>query len=433
MADVSASEKPSALSEIFKPFLWILKGLGILLFLAVVGIVIFLVARSFILQKETGQLASTVTHAKVAGEEALNPIQRLARRLPPKYAYLLDPASFNPYAIESEVEVSADNKELGVKIVKFGLQGDRTFLPAGQDIILNGEIAAGGFKENEYDLEVYCSLEGYKNGELVPGRLLGADVIGNKGTVYAGTSRSFISECKFPPVQVTKQITAQEAKFVVVYNFITRSYMRPWFLNKVALADLNRRGLNPFNVYQVEDPLLSSNRIAKSKQTPGPMNLAINVPFQQPFTSGAEYQLLIQLSRSIQQGNLQTLERLTLKLPNVEDLVIATKGEKGFNLASGACDFEFVGQTEEGYNEYELSASKLIETNRNCEKKTLKELAISESECISIFKEPLFTCNFIPTKVPDEGLQSDTFVAEGKYTVKVEKKNVFDIRGQLVA
>ena len=91
------------------------------------------------------------------------------------------------------------------------------------------------------------------------------------------------------------------------------------------------------------------------------------------------------------------------------------------------CDFEEIGETGNGYKEYQLIDTKVAEVNQDCDKKSLRDLALSESDCIAFYKEPLFTCNFVAAKVP-ASLQSDVIKAETKYTFKVEDQAVIDIR-----
>ena len=416
----------------------IIKFLLILIVVAVIVLGSFVAYRYITVQQETGQLASTVTHAKVGAEKSLNPLQRITLAWSPDlYAALFDPKGANPYAIDSEVEAADINKQLGVKILQF--EPIRKAFPPNTDIQLRATIQAGGFKDRSYKIEAYCSLDDYKNGAIIPAQLLGLDVTGNRGIVQPGVSREFIVQCNFPGgLAVTKQITSKEAHLTVVYDFATKAYQRIWFLNNPELRDLESRGVNPFQLYSISDPLLDNSRVAISKQTPGPLNLGLNIPFPQPMTTGAEYQMFVTASRpkSFGEGNLQTIKSLKIKVPSVGSLDIALKGEQEFTLASGVCDFEFAGETGDGYKEYSLLASKIAETNQNCDIKSLKDLALSEWDCISIFKQPVFTCNFAATRVPQKGLQSDIITSEAEYTIKVEQPAVVNIRAtsqQLVA
>src|SRR3989338_6767308 len=176
-------------------------------------------------------------------------------------------------------------------------------------------------------------------------------------------------------------------------------------LNKAALFNFQTRSIVLFNHIGINNPLLDSDKNAVPKQTPGPINLGLNIPFPQPFTT-AEYKLFVKLSRTLGEGNLQTLEYLSIKVPSVTNLIIVLKGEEG------------------GYKEYKLVNNKLTETNRDCGKQTLKELALTETDCISIFKEHVFNCDFAVTRVPETRLQSDIITSEAQYTMKVQKKTV---------
>src|SRR3989338_4549812 len=414
--------------ELFGPIVGVLgkllRFLGIIIIIAIVFVVFFVGTRYFLFKQQTGELASTVTHATVAGEEAL-------KANAPGLYYIIYPENYNPYAIDSTVEYTEATKDLGVKIKEFHLSGNRRFFNLDEDIELEAKIDAGAFPDSSYDLEVFCLLDDAKIPQ-VPARLFGPNANGNKGTIAKGLSTQFIVNCNFPGGITIKNPTpelrevAKEAKLIVTYNFKTKAYARMWFLNKAALFDFQTRSIDPFKQYGINDPLLDSDKNAVPKQTPGPINLGLNIPFPQPFTT-AEYKLFVKLSRTLGEGNLQTLEYLSIKVPSVTNLIIVLKGEGGYTSQAGRCDFEFIGE-EGGYKEYKLVNNKLTETNRDCGKQTLKELALTETDCISIFKEHVFNCDFAVTRVPETRLQSDIITSEAQYTMKVQKKTVATVR-----
>ena len=342
----------------------------------------------------------------------------------------MNPEKYNPYAIDSQVEVTQATQDLGVKITEFKMTGSRTYFFSSEAIHLSGKISAGGFPDSTYYLEAFCELDGAKIPR-VPATLLGPNANGNKGTVGKGVTTQFIAQCDFPDgISINKpglRELAKEAKLIINYNFNTKTYVRVWFLNKPTLIDLQGRGVDPFKLYGINDPLLNSDDIVVSKQTPGPMNLRLNIPFPQPLTT-AEYQFLVGLARTAAEGNLDTLQRLSIQVPSVSSLNMVLKGEEGYTTSGGSCDFEYNGQVQAGYKEYQLRAAKITETNTKCTKEGLILLGLTESDCLSIFKEPIFTCNFAVTKVPQTGLQSDVITTLAEYTLTNNKKTVVTIR-----
>lgn len=410
------------LAPILIPLRFLAKILPWILVMAAIILLIL-----FVLGKvRTGQASSTVTHAQVAGEENLNFAARLFRPYAPTICAALDPrcaSQYNPYAIESAVETNANNRDIGVKVTEFKPIG---FFRPNSDIKLIGKIKARGLDQPS-NIEVYCSLEGYRGDAIIPAELLGTTAIGNTGTIFQDQTTEFTATCNFPGgVPATQQITTKIASLIVLYNFKSKAYERLWFLDRPVLLDLESNGINPFDQYAVKDPLLDSDRKITSKATPGPINLGLQVDFPQPLTVSSKYLLMAKLSRTLEAGNLQKLDSLKIQVPSTGDLDVVLASEQ--NLGPGSsCDFEYLGETADGYKEYRLLDLKLSETNQQCDKKTLRDLALSESDCISIFKEPTFTCNFLATRVP-QSLQSDVIKAEATYTYEVKKKAAVDIR-----
>ncbi len=430
MAETSAASaaQPSSgiIGDFFRPIGSLLrKNLGVLFIILIVVILVlagFVGVRYFSAKQETGQLASTVTHGTVAAEEGLSPVAKTVKKYSPELYAVLYPSKYNPYAIDSAVETTYE--DIGVKITKFTPITD--FFRPNSDIRLLANIKARS-PGDPLSIEVYCNLEDYRNDAIIPAELTGTTAIGNTGTIFKDQTTEFIASCTFPGgLPADRQVTSKVAKLIVVYNFKTKAYLRTWFENRDELLSLQSRGIDPFEFYSVQDTLLDSKNKVRSKATKGPMNLGLQIDVPQPFTSGSRYLLLTQLSRTLEEGNMQKLDYLKVQVPSVQDLDVVLASEQ--NLGAGAtCDFEYVLDTGNGYKEYQLLASKLEETNHDCDQRSLRELALSERDCIEFFKEPLFTCNFIATKVPAT-LQSDIISAEASYTFKVEKKRAVDIR-----
>jgi len=428
MAEAAAS----AAQDIFGPFKKLLSmliyGISFLLIFALIIGVIFLGYRYFVYSGETGQLASTVKHAEVGAEETLRGPKAAIRSFSPELYSVLYPGEFNPYAIDSTVDRTA-GKDIGVKIVEFKSISD--FFRPNTPVRLLGRVKAQGLEKNT-QIEAYCYLEGYNekyhSGEPVEAVLTGFGAAGNRAMIPKDQPAEFQVQCNFQNgIAADKQIVAKEAKLIVVYDFETKAYQRLWFMAGGALASLQNQGVDPFDLYEISDQQLDSSRKTRSVTTPGPINLGLAVDFPQPLTDLTPYLLMVQISRSFDVGNLQKLNDLRILVPAVEDLNIELAGETDI-AGNVQCDFEYSGPSEiQGYKEYRLAQHKIEETNKECDKSTLRELAISEKDCIEYFKEPLYLCNFIIDSVP-QTLASDTIRASTEYTYKLERKSVVNIR-----
>lgn len=422
------AEAASAAQDIFGPLKKIFGSIlyivsFVLIFVLIAG-VIFLGWRYYNYSTETGQLASTVKHAEVGAEESLSGPKAAIKSISPDLYAVLYPGEYNPYAIDSTVDKTA-GKDIGVKITEFKPIAE--FFRPNNPVRLLGRIKAQGLDKNT-QIETYCSLEDYNGGEPVEAVLTGFGAAGNKGIIPKDQPVEFQAQCIFPNgLAADRQIVAKEAKIIVVYDFETKAYQRLWFMDAGALASLQGQGVDPFKLYEVSDKQMDSSRKTKSVTTPGPVNLGLAVDFPQPLTDLTPYLLMVQLSRSFDVGNLQKLNDLRILVPAVEDLNIELAGEADI-VGNVQCDFEYAGFSEiEGYREYRLAQHKIEETNKECSKATLRELAISEKDCIEYFKEPLYLCNFIIDTVP-QTLSSDTIRAKAEYTYKVEKKSVVNLR-----
>lgn len=374
-------------------------------------------------KQQTGEIGSTVAHTEVAAEKVLNkPKAFIKSRYPDFYAFLFS-GEFNPYSIDSVVEDSANREIVGVEIKDFKPVAD--FFRPNSPINLIGKIKAGGLDE-PVEIEAYCTLEDYEIKEPIPAQLTGLTASGNKGQVFENQETEFTVECSFPKgLKAKKQVTAGKARLIVVYNFKAIATNKIWFLNKEQL--LAMKGEDPFEFYAVTDPLLDSERKTKSKRTPGPIDLGLQIDFPQPLTEDTKYLLMVQVSRTAETGNLEKLNYLTVKVPSTEELDLVLEGEESL-LGPSQCDFEYVGPAiDPGFKEYKLLESKIQETNQDCNEKSLKELAITEKECIDVFKNPLFLCNFEAKVVPTK-LKSDKIKVDAGYTYKVNRPAVVTVK-----
>ncbi len=417
-------------------FRWLLMALKWVLVIGILLLVVLFLIGKF----RTGSLGSSVEHAQVGAEESASPFISFIKEskiFAPVY-YAFNPEASNPYAIDPEVETNEANQDLGLEIVRF--EPTNSFFNYPDDPpLLQGTVRVRGL-EQPMEVHVSCSLDDYTiNKGIIPGEIVNNPAArGNTITIQPDQTTEFGVNCYFPGeiTELDKIQNAKTAKLIVVYEFTTKSYQRIWVLDNEALADLNLGGVNPFEVYQIDDPLLSSDRKLRSKTTAGPMKLGLAVDAIQPLTSGTRYTLFAELSRAFTRGDLQQLNYLTVQVPSVETLELALAGEQESGLTSGRCDFEFLGTAPGGFKEYGLIQSRIEETNQECNQQSLRELAISENECISAFKNPKFSCNFVLTKTPFQ-LESDIITASANYVFKVDRQAVVDIynpqESQLVA
>jgi hypothetical protein len=426
MATTAAGASPkSAFELVFEPIISVFKGgtrtLAIIIMILIFGIFFTIGLRYAQVKYQSGQVASTVQHGEVTATEALG---TSFTRATDWVSCLFDNScvkQFNLLAESAVVESNSENQDLGIKILE--LKPLRSFYTPNSEILVTGRVKAKAL-DNALKVQGFCYLDGYHSGEPVPAEFLGLSAQGNEIEIYPEQASEFLVNCNFKEgLATTAQIESKSVKLLLTYEFTTKSYQRLWAMPRDALLDLERQGINPFELYSVKDPLLSSDRKLKSKTTPGPINLGLAIDFQQPLTTGAKYALFVRVARQKYEGNLQKIESLKIAVPAVQDLELVLGGEQEI----GTCDFDYAGQTQEGYKEYTLNANKLAETNQDCSEASLRSLAVSESTCISLIKEPTYFCSFSLQNAPPT-LQSDVITAEANYIYQTEKKTVVDIR-----
>ena len=422
----SGGNGPVALA--LKPLTWagglLRLAIGIILFLAVFAGIYYFFFYNAVLQ--SGEGASQIKHLTATADQPVSRIVAIFQSIPGIKTFT------NPsqptVSFESEVQ-SSSNKKLGVFISDF--KDIKKVNNPGQDIEVTGTIHASSL-EDEIKLKVFCSMEDYNNEELVPAEVLGAGV-NNEVSVFKGEETAIAFNCLFPGgIKEETMKTPKVTKFIkaiVTYEFGTRATQKVYFLSPDALTSLDRSNVDPFSQYSIKDPLVN-NREVKAVATPGPLNLGVNVGRQPLTVNSNPYQLFVQLSSNPSFiGNLQKLDSIQLQVPDIPNIVnIAFQGEQGFKGKVSQCDFEYLGPGEDGFKLYQLNEEALARVNRDCNSKSLKDFAISESQCISLFKStPLFGCKFSVLSVPNSGLQFDTFRLTSKYVYKVDRRSTVDL------
>lgn len=428
-----AALKPAELAT--RPLRWIVKILYVAVIFIVVAVLIyggFYVVTNYLVK--SGEGVSQVKHGAVAVEEPVKGIKGFLRSAPvisKVYNAIVVPEQ-PVVSFESDVQTNVENKNLGVRIVQF--YDPKKFNRPGEDLELTGSIQASSLQD-ETKLQVFCKMEGYDQEALKNAEVLGGRASGNEVSLYKDENTFFNFNCIFPQgIPAEKMKKPKETRFVtsvVVYEFLTKATQKVYFLPRSTLDSLERSGTNPFEFYSIKDSQLSSDRRIRSISTAGPLNLGLSVDFPQPITSNPNsvYQLFVQLSNNPGfTGNLQNIKDLEIQVPDVSELNIALQGEPDFGLGSSSvCDFEYVGPGDDGFKLYKLKPEKLDEVNSKCSSKSLKDLAISEQNCIDLFKKPIFRCKFRVNRVPESGLQFDTIRAAASYTYKIDRRTAVDV------
>ncbi len=421
----NSSPDEGILKELFGPTFRfikiILRGLSKILIMLLLVAVIFVGGSFAIAKYQTGALAATVDHGEIIAEEQIqNPILRITRKYSPDL-YAQWTGTSDPYAIDPLVERTASNKDVGVKIIEFK---PLTEFKNNSAITVRGRVKAQSLGE-PITIEAFCYLEGYETNVPIPAQILGTNSRASNSIIISSEKpREFGVNCVFPKgISVEKQINKVQAKLILIYDFTTKSYGRIWALDNNVLTGLQNEGVDPFKKYSVQDPLLTSNKRMITKSTPAPMSVSVQID-DQPVTTGSAYDFTVAFKRTLEDGNFLKLNSLTIAVPAVQDLDINLQGE-GFIGTATPCDFELVGETEEGFREYKLADSKLQEINEECDN-TLIAIITSKKDCRNYFTQPVFGCYFSATKTP-QTLQSDIIKANAQYTYKVEKSAAVEI------
>jgi|SRR3989344_1224425 len=415
-------------SKVFSPIGTLISRIIVILFFAIIIVGLIIGGRLAYNYNKLGSADVAVKHGLVAAEKPAGILGKLAATSPELYALWTGKPYVDPFV--AEVEKNEENPNLGVVIKEF--KPVDSFFYENSDIKLTASIQASSLAE-ETKIAAFCSLEGFRNNQPVPAQLLGNTASGNAGLIFKNQPAEFQARCLFPPgaVKAEKLRNAAKATLIITYEFTTKGSQKMWFLDKQTILSLE--GKDPFQYYGVSDSQLDSRRKIKSKSTDGPVLLAMKMDLPQPLSDENPYELSLQLSyNNLLRGTIEKLEYLTLQVPSVEDLDIILEGERGFTLPGSRCDFEYIGQGEEGFKQYQLRRDKLASVNKECNKETLSTLALSERECIDFFKAPTFSCLMKATKVPDGVLQFDNIRAEAKYIYRVTDNAVVEVRKSIV-
>ncbi|MBI2672331.1 hypothetical protein HYX16_05335 [Candidatus Woesearchaeota archaeon] len=103
--------------------------------------------------------------------------------------------------------------------------------------------------------------------------------------------------CKFDPITLsgitTKRTTSQKITLNADFkDFITRSRLKIYTLDKDKLENLEKDNVNPFIYFKISDPLLSSDRSVRPEQLiDSPGVLSLSLIDAQPLTEGPSYLL----------------------------------------------------------------------------------------------------------------------------------------------
>ena len=419
-----------------RPFAWILHIIGTVLKWVFVVAAIFIILGLFFGGYETskgltdsGQAGSLVKHTEVAVSEPIGGVKGAVVKYFPTLSSIFSGNFQQQLSFESEVEANANNPDLGVKIRNF--EALPSTITEGDKIIFSGNIKFVTLSE-PISIQAFCSLEDYKNNALIPAALFGSTTTKvNQATIYPFSNEELNVECLFPEgVPVAKNKVTKIAKLIIAYDYATEASQTVYFMPQEEFLAIERKGLNPFEVKKIRNPQLRSDRKIVSKSIDGPMKLTVGVDLPQPFVGNRPYKLQAQLTNNLGWiGNIKRINELSLQVPHVQDLTLCLEGTSCYPSASSVdtCDFEYVGPGDEGFDIYNVKQSVLDSVNRDCSSDTIRTAALTEKQCIDLFRSrPTFSCSFVALNVPDN-LQYDSIRAKARYIYKAEKQSYIDI------
>ena len=403
-------------------FQWIIGAafaLAIIFVLIIAGLVFFNIS-------QTGVGQTAYKHGEVALKDT--PIAATLKIINPKLANLIVPGQAGEisteYSFESEIIENAENKNLGVKVTSF-----KQYRPTleGEDIEVIASLE-GASLDQDTEINVFCSLEDYQKGELIPASLAGSNAQGNKALIPKGDSSILQASCFFPGgLDIDAAIAAKEAKLVVLFDFKTKALYEFSFINDAELSALQLSNRDPFEVHS-ELP-----KTKKSITTAGPVNLGIGSLFPTPWTNRGTRRVDISLTNGPDwRGHLKVLKELNIYIPSLDTFSIILEGEEGFPQQgiNSRCDFQFTGQEEEGFNIYTLKDPLLQKVNQDCDASALKDSTLSQLQCFDIYKEPTYGCIFVIDNLPPQGRGSDYILASAVYTYQIDARTTVTITKQ---
>jgi hypothetical protein len=348
------------------------------------------------------------------------------------------------YGFESDIEQTQTDPDLGVKISDLRQVG----LPQyGEPVEIIGTIKAKS-PEDDLKLIVNCRLD---DGDLIPAIVSSTTSSGNEATLYKGQLEVIQASCVFPkgiqPEKVTmvrpgtKQTepikTSKQARMYADFEYKTKASHNTYFMPSAELSEILKLNKEPFTLYKVNDPQLTYDRKITSITTAGPIKVGIGTLVSQPFVEDRPYSFGITLANNLDwSGNLKKLEQIYVYLPPF--LYLDGEKEFGEKQFTSTCAFDPTGQIDQdGFKIYKIKESLLAQTNKECNKETLKSLSLTEQQCIDLFgknRDITFRCNFKAPETQGQGLQYDFIRAEAKYIYQTERVIAVDaIKRQEIA
>ncbi len=162
------------------------------------------------------------------------------------------------------------------------------------------------------------------NEVIISGELEGTNIV----YLFEKQDQSKTIECKFDKVDLTaldlggeSTKTIQE-KITLKANyedFIVRSRLKVYTLEKDKLQSLESEGINPFSEFRISDPLISSDRSVRPEQLmSSPAILSLSLLDAQPLTDGVKYLLGMEISNDKLRwnGKISALKSLKLFFPD---------------------------------------------------------------------------------------------------------------------
>ncbi|MBI5391421.1 hypothetical protein HZB00_00300 [Candidatus Woesearchaeota archaeon] len=383
----------------------------------------------------SGGGAALIAHGEVAASDTgLPAAQRLAKAAGLNFLFGDSPVS---YAYEADIDQSQINSEkMGVRIVSLEQSAKAEF---GKPIKVNGVIEAASTLQ-DIDLVVNCQLD---ENDLVPARISRKIASGeqqNTIRILKNAEQRIDAVCEFPkglaapsdsslPGAGKTYVTAGKVKMYATYNFVSRASHRTYFLSDQELQSFYSKGKKSIDIFKFygiygKDPQLGSDGKVKAVASPGPITLAIGTDASQPFAENTPYTFGITLSNNNDwRGELKKIEYTELQVPPF----IRLEGDNDYLIKTGivTCPFEFTGQTDKNqFRIYRLKQEYIAAINKECDKKTLGELDLTQSQCIDLFakdKDQTYRCEFVSTRAP-ETVEYDLIRAESAYIYQTKKE-----------
>ena len=319
------------LSPFYIVFKWVIFILSILL--VIVLSFIFLV---FVYSLITGGGVSVFgTQLSIVGSQFSGAIKSITT---PVYNFVTDPvgtiAEFGTFKAPETVE---KRKPQGIEFRSF-----QTKRPIHRSGIDNIEAVASvkiyALKDTPAQVKFSCEksdptqktttlgLTGdvLANEVIISGELEGTDIV----YLFENQDESKTVECKFDKVDLTaldlagKTTKTIQEKITLKANyedFIVRTRLKVYTLEKDKLESLEGEGINPFSEFKINDPLVSSDRSVRPEQLmSSPAILSLTLLDAQPLTDGFKYLLGIEISNDKLgwNGKISALKSLKLFFPD---------------------------------------------------------------------------------------------------------------------